>query len=201
MRLIHVLLILLCCLPVAAVDVGSDVIFNTTNVSITTGAAHSWTSLSVHSNHIEMGSDEFAANPANPITIWNWIWGDEITYNASCDSGDVRFNITNNLWNNKDINIYINNSLDQTVTASSGTINYLYGGGWSEKEFKFIPLETPTEPSDNSFQGIINIISSAADIFNALIGFVCAAFPVIIAVTMLSGLFLLITSIFTRIKK
>ena len=133
------------------------------------------------------------------VDIYNIVWGDEITYNASCIGGDVWFNISNNQWNSRDINIYVNNSLDQTITASSGTINYLYDGGWSEKEFRFTPIRTPIIDT-NLFQGIINIIDAVVLIITSLLNLILASFPVMIALTLLSALFILITRIITRIK-
>jgi len=179
------LTLLLCCSLTTAVNVGSGVVFNFTNTSITTGAPHSWTSVSVQSDHLEMGSDKFGVDPTNQTTIWNWVWGDEVTYNTSCAGGNVWFNLTHTTWGDNTVEVYVNNTLEHTTTASDGVVNYNYSGGWSEKYFRFV--QSGVQETADTLRGIMD--SNTADAFS-----LAGILPLIILVVAILGMLIAILS-------
>ena len=88
---------------------------------------------------------------SDSVDIWNFVWGNVVTFNASNVSGSpsVWFNATNPAWANTNISIYRDDVIYANETANSlGTFTYNYSGGWSAHGFEFVPLNVaPDKPA------------------------------------------------------
>jgi parallel beta-helix repeat protein len=138
------------CSSVVNIENTDNVVFTEDSVNITRAYPTNFSMyVSAVAQTFNITQNDMTITPSSDcVNIWNFVWGNVVTFNASNVSGAplIWFNATNWAWSNSNVSIYRDDVMYANEAADvAGHIAYNYSGGWSGHWFEFNPVNVAPE--------------------------------------------------------